>query len=77
MPRPSSAVKRRGALAVPAWPGAIPDMLLGAAEQVRDAHPGDTMGIVAGSSSDAMHRVVGSVAVSLARRRRVPVVIVP
>jgi len=52
-------------------------MLLGAAEQVRDAHPGDTMGIVAGSSSDAMHRVVGSVAVSLARRRRVPVVIVP
>ena len=57
--------------------GAITDVLLGAAEQVRDAHPGDTVGIVVGSSSHAMHRVVGSVAVSLAHRSRVPVVIVP
>lgn len=43
----------------------------------RDAHPGDTVGIVVGSSSQAMHRIVGSVAVSLARRSRVPVVVVP
>ena len=57
--------------------GAIADVLLGAAEQVRDAHPGDTVGIVVGSSSQAMHRVVGSVAVILGRRSRVPVVIVP
>lgn len=57
--------------------GAITDVLLGAAERVRNAHPGDTVGIVVGSSSQAMHRVIGSVAVSLARRARVPVVIVP
>jgi len=32
---------------------------------------------VVGSSSTAMHRVVGSVAVSLARHSPVPVVVVP
>jgi nucleotide-binding universal stress UspA family protein len=57
--------------------GAIADMLLGAAERIRDDHPGDTVTIVVGSSSQAMHRLVGSVAVTLARRSPVPVVIVP
>jgi nucleotide-binding universal stress UspA family protein len=33
--------------------------------------------IVVGSSSQAAHRLVGSMAVSLARRSPVPVVIVP
>jgi nucleotide-binding universal stress UspA family protein len=57
--------------------GPIADLLLKAAEQVRDDHPGDNVAIVVGSSSQARHRVVGSVAISLARRSRVPVLIVP
>ncbi len=57
--------------------GMIPEELIGAASHVRDAHPGDNTAIVVGSSSSAMHRMVGSVAVSLARRSPVPVVIVP
>jgi nucleotide-binding universal stress UspA family protein len=55
----------------------ITDVLIAVAEKVRDAHPGDNVAIVVGSSSQAMHRVVGSVAVSLARRSQVPLVIVP
>jgi nucleotide-binding universal stress UspA family protein len=55
----------------------ITGVLIGAAERIRDAHPGDNVAIVVGSSSQAMHRVVGSVAVSLARRAPVPIVIVP
>lgn len=57
--------------------GLIPDELIAAATDLQDAHPGDTVVIVAGSSSHAMHRVVGSVAVSLARRSPVPLVVVP
>jgi nucleotide-binding universal stress UspA family protein len=57
--------------------GMIADILIEAAEKTRDAHPGDNTVIVVGSSSQAMHRLVGSVAVSLARRATVPVVIVP
>ena len=57
--------------------GLIPDELIAAAAGIRDAHPGDTVVIVVGSSSHAMHRVVGSVAVSLARRSAVPLVVVP
>ena len=57
--------------------GMITDVLIKAAEKIRDAHPGDTVAIVVGSSSQAMHRMVGSVAVSLARRAPVPLVIVP
>jgi nucleotide-binding universal stress UspA family protein len=57
--------------------GLIPDELIAAAEAVRDAHPGDAVVIVVGSSSHAMHRMVGSVAVSLARRSPVPLVVVP
>jgi nucleotide-binding universal stress UspA family protein len=57
--------------------GLIPDELIAAAAGIRDAHPGDTVVIVVGSSSHAMHRLVGSVAVSLARRSAVPLVVVP
>jgi nucleotide-binding universal stress UspA family protein len=57
--------------------GLIPDELIAAAAGIRDGHPGDTVVIVVGSSSHAMHRLVGSVAVSLARRSAVPLVVVP
>jgi nucleotide-binding universal stress UspA family protein len=57
--------------------GMITDVLIKAAEKLRDAHPGDNVAIVVGSSSQAMHRMVGSVAVSLARHAPVPLVIVP
>jgi len=57
--------------------GLIAEELIGAATGIRDAHPGDTVVIVVGSSSHAMHRMVGSVAVSLARRSPVPLVVVP
>ena len=57
--------------------GPIPDQLIAAAGAIRDADPGGTVAIVVGSSSQAAHRVVGSVAVSLARRSPVPLVVVP
>lgn len=57
--------------------GIITDILLGAAKKSRDAHPDDNVAIVVGSSSQARHRLVGSVAVSLARHAQVPLVIVP
>ena len=57
--------------------GLVPDELIAAAMHIQDDHPDDTVVIVAGSSSHAMHRVIGSVAVSLARRSPVPLVIVP
>jgi nucleotide-binding universal stress UspA family protein len=57
--------------------GIITDQLLAAATNLRDEHPDDNVVIVVGSSSQAAHRLVGSVAVSLARRSPVPVVIVP
>ena len=57
--------------------GLIAEELVAAAIHIRDAHPGDSVVIAVGSSSQAMHRVVGSVAVSLARRSVVPLVIVP
>jgi nucleotide-binding universal stress UspA family protein len=57
--------------------GMITDVLVEAAKKIRDAHPGDNVAIVVGSSSQAMHRMVGSVAVSLTRRAPVPLVIVP
>jgi nucleotide-binding universal stress UspA family protein len=50
---------------------------IGAADADSDAGPGSTVAIVVGSSSHATHRVVGSVAVSLARHSPVPLVIVP
>ena len=57
--------------------GLIPDELIEAAAGIRDVHPGDNVAIVVGSSSHAMHRVVGSVAVSLTRRSPVPLAVVP
>ena len=57
--------------------GMITDVLIKAAEKTRDANPDDSVAIVVGSSSQAMHRMVGSIAVSLARRAPVPLVIVP
>ena len=57
--------------------GLIADELIAAATGIHEAHPGDTVVIVAGSSSHAMHRVVGSVAVNLARRSPVPLLVVP
>jgi nucleotide-binding universal stress UspA family protein len=57
--------------------GVIANELIAAAAGIRDAHPGDNVAIVVGSSSHAMHRVVGSVAVALARRSPVPVIVVP
>ena len=44
---------------------------------IRDARPGQNVVIVIESSSYATHRMVGSVAVSLARHAPVPLVIVP
>jgi nucleotide-binding universal stress UspA family protein len=57
--------------------GTITDELIKAARKLEDAHPCDNVAIVVGSSSQAMHRIVGSVAVSLARHAPVPLLIVP
>jgi nucleotide-binding universal stress UspA family protein len=57
--------------------GIIGDELIAAATGFRDARPGESVVIVVGSSSHLAHRMVGSVAVSLARHSPVPLVIVP
>ena len=57
--------------------GMIVDQLIAVANEIGETHPGDIVVIVVGSSSEAMHRAVDSVAVSLARHARVPLVIVP
>ncbi len=57
--------------------GLIAHELIAAAESVQAAQPGDVVVIEVGSSSSAMHRMVGSVAVNLARHSPVPVTIVP
>jgi nucleotide-binding universal stress UspA family protein len=57
--------------------GLIAEELLAAAKDVSAAHPDATVVIVVGSSSQITHRVLGSVAVSLARHSPVPIVIVP
>ena len=57
--------------------GLIAQELIVVAEGIGDAHAGETVVIVVGSSSHATHRVVGSAAVSLARHSPVPLVIVP
>jgi nucleotide-binding universal stress UspA family protein len=57
--------------------GIISDDLLAVANETQEAHPDDSVVLVVGSSSHAVHRVVGSVAVSLARHSPVPVVVVP
>jgi len=57
--------------------GLIADQLLAAAKDLHTAHPDDSVSVVVGSSSQALHRMLGSAAVSLARHSPVPVVIVP
>jgi nucleotide-binding universal stress UspA family protein len=57
--------------------GMIAEELTAAATELLETHTGDTVVIVVGSSSHASHRMVGSVAVSLARHSPVPVIIVP
>jgi nucleotide-binding universal stress UspA family protein len=57
--------------------GLIAAELIAAADDIRAADPRVTVVIVVGSSSHVMHRVVGSVAVSLARHSLVPLVVVP
>src|ERR1700729_1699834 len=57
--------------------GLITEELLAAARDIRAAHPAATVVIVVGSSSLVAHRVVGSVAVGLARHSPVPLIVVP
>ena len=57
--------------------GQIADELLAAAKDMGAGEPDATVVIVVGSSSLAAHRVVGSVAVSLARHSPVPLIVVP
>jgi nucleotide-binding universal stress UspA family protein len=63
--------------------GIVPEELIAVATDIgdvgygNDAGSGSSVAIVVGSSSHATHRVVGSVAVSLARHSPVPLVIVP
>jgi nucleotide-binding universal stress UspA family protein len=57
--------------------GLIAQELIAVAEAIHGARPDDVVVIVVGSSSSAMHRMVGSVAVSLAHHSPVPVTIVP
>jgi nucleotide-binding universal stress UspA family protein len=57
--------------------GLIAAELIAVAESVQAARPQDVVAIVAGSSSSAMHRMVGSVAVNLARHSPVPIMVVP
>jgi nucleotide-binding universal stress UspA family protein len=57
--------------------GQIAHELVAATEEIHAAHPDDTIAIVVGSSSSAVHRMVGSVPVTLARHSPVPLIIVP
>ena len=57
--------------------GLVADELVDVATGLHEANPGQTVVIVVGSSSHATHRMVGSVAVNLARHSPVPLVIVP
>jgi nucleotide-binding universal stress UspA family protein len=57
--------------------GIVVDELIAAATAIGDAHPDETLAIIVGSSSYATHRMVGSVAVGLARHSPVPLIIVP
>jgi len=57
--------------------GLIAHELIAVAESIRAAQPDDVVVIEVGSSSSPMHRMVGSVAVNLARHSPVPVTIVP
>jgi nucleotide-binding universal stress UspA family protein len=76
------APRRPGSCAAAGWEferrqGHIADELIAVAAGIRDARPDQNVVIVIGSSSHATHRMIGSVAVSLARHSPVPFVIVP
>jgi nucleotide-binding universal stress UspA family protein len=77
----SSAAERLDDSGVP-WDfqwrqGPIAHELMAVAESIQAGRPDDVVTIAVGSSTSAMHRVVGSVAVNLARHSPVPVIIVP
>ena len=57
--------------------GQIASELIAVADEVQTARPDDVVIILVGSSSSAMHRIVGSIAVSLAHHSPVPVTVVP
>lgn len=57
--------------------GQIAQQLIEVAESAQAARPDDVVAIFVGSSSSAMHRLVGSAAVNLARHSPVPVTVVP
>jgi nucleotide-binding universal stress UspA family protein len=57
--------------------GLIGEELIAVAAGIHHEHPADNVAIVVGSSSNAAHRLVGSVAVHLARHAPVPLIIVP
>jgi nucleotide-binding universal stress UspA family protein len=57
--------------------GLIAEELLKAAQDTRAGNPDATVVIVVGSSSQVTHRVIGSVAVGLARHSPVPLIVVP
>ena len=57
--------------------GLIAEELLAAAKDIGAVHPQATVVIAVGSSSHVTHRVVGSVAVGLARHSPVPLAVVP
>jgi nucleotide-binding universal stress UspA family protein len=57
--------------------GLIAQELITIAESVRAERPDDVVIVLVGSSSSAMHRVVGSVAVTLAHHSPVPITVVP
>jgi nucleotide-binding universal stress UspA family protein len=57
--------------------GPIAEELLAAARDIGAAHLDATVVILVGSSSLVAHRVVGSVAVGLARHSPVPLIVVP
>jgi nucleotide-binding universal stress UspA family protein len=57
--------------------GLIAQEPIAVAESVQAARPDDVVVILVGSSSSAMHRVVGSVAVTLAHHSPVPITVVP
>jgi nucleotide-binding universal stress UspA family protein len=57
--------------------GIIADELIAAAAAIGEARSGETVAIIVGSSSHAAHRVVGSVAIGLARHSQMPLIIVP
>jgi nucleotide-binding universal stress UspA family protein len=57
--------------------GQIAEELIGAATDLGEEHPDATVVIVVGSSSQVTHRIVGSIAVSLARHAPVPLIVVP